>query len=355
VCHRYLSPILLLLFLFSPKIIGPIRLGDIVVLFLIPFIPRFEASKTEKAFSVVLLVVSITTLWSFASGTNTRGLASALTIARFLELAVLYRLSHNADVGILKITSALAVAFLFIYGAYEFAEVRIFGGEEFDRCFNLGLFQGESNHVAGAVVILTALFPQIAFVSLGVIAFSGSRIALVALVAVVSRTFLVERRYREFFLFILLLLLLASLMSPIARARWMNPLPAYTYAGPHVDRTTAWKIAIDEAPILTGVGLGARPSSVYESCYVLLYAESGIAGIVSFIALLVMIAAAFPALGIALTILSFTTNSLLIAKIAGPAAIILGALKMPDIKEVSSSVEIPTPARGKSVDMMCKP
>lgn len=346
-----LPSLLLLLFLFSPKILGPIRLGDIAVLFLIPFISMAKPSKGEKTFALLLLVAALTTLWSFASGTNTRGLASALTLARLLELAVLYRFSMNANPGILKITSVFAVAILFIYGAYEFADIRIFGGEAFDRCFNSGWFEGESNHVAGAVVILTALFPQIAFAALGVVAFSGSRMALVALVAVVSRTFIIERRYREMLLFMLMILIVATFMSPISLARWTNPLPTAPYAGPHVDRAHAWNVAIDEAPPLTGVGLGARPSSVYESCYVLLYAETGAAGILTFLALLGVTTAAFPALGIALTILSFTMNSLLIAKIAGPAAILLGAIKTPDTKEVSSNVGIPTHHRGKSVDI----
>lgn len=317
---RFIPPLFLLAFILSPKI-GIFRAEDILLLLCVPLLVRssFRLHPSSVYWLFFLGIASIMTIVSFIAGTNTRGLWSALTLGKLAEYTLIARIvaSCGSTRRDLRVAAGIAMGVLALYAAFEF-EWR------FDRAFNQGWFAGESNHVAGGIVILATLLPDAALVAVPLVALSGSRTAFASLLIFLSRFFIVEKRYRELLTMVLIVVACALFASPAAIHRWIDPVPGGVYQGPHVDRFESWKIILDETPILTGVGIGARPSAVYESAYFFVYGETGILGLVFFVGFLVALARFSPNLGTAVIFMSFTMNTILIARIAGPIAVIIG-------------------------------
>lgn len=341
--RRYLPSILLAAFVFSPRLVGPVRLGDILALpvmaWCIPALLDRRARRltaVESAFLALLAVVSATTIIALATGLDGRGESAMLGIARLLELAVLYFVSARCGEALppLRRTAAIAIGLLFLLAVVEYVRMRFLAVSEYDRVFNAGWFAGEANHAAGSIAVLSALAPAVAIPGLAAILLAGSRSAFAASVIAQARLLINARRLRELLLFALVAAALLVIAPAGTLSRWADLLePHRAYNGPHVDRIEAWSVVLDETPPLLGAGFGSRPSAVYESCFAMMYAESGVIGLAAFIALLAAmilareetIGAIAPTLGVALAVFSLTANALLIARVAAPAAIILGA------------------------------
>jgi hypothetical protein len=341
-----LPSFLLIAFVFSPKIIGPIRLGDLLLVAAIPLLwSRFKALRRETLpppahlYLIWLGWSAIATTIAILAGWNERGGAAVLGVARFAEIGLLgLAAATGGESGRRRLRQVAAGALVVIagIGLVEFLSAYLRAGEYFVRVYNSGLFLGEANHVAGAAVILAAAIPAILPLALIIAAMAGARTALIVVLILALRDWVVTRNHRRA-LFTVALLTLFLVLAPEAHRLRFTELPAVraTYAGPHVDRWTAWSVAIREAPVATGVGLGARPSSVYESAYVHLYAETGLPGLLLWLGLLGAFvvrgrsdeaedARATP-LALALLGLGLTANVAFIARIIGPAAILLGA------------------------------
>lgn len=336
------SPLLLLTFVFSPKIFYSVRLGDLFILFfLVAFIPEWLSKKNielfpeEKAGLLFLLWVSVVSFFSLIIGVNCGGGRMALTLGRFIEFGAVYALAATSNKNYSKtlLSAKISVLFLLLWALFEAFFGYFMDNYEYIRTFNEGFFEGEANHVAGAIAILANLSSILFLPGFIAVFFSGSRIALVGLLAGAIRIFCSEKS--RIGLASLVIVVLVIIMAPsIWKARYMDSLQlASIYSGPHVDRFHSWKIAIEETPVLWGTGLGSRPSSVYESLYVMIYAETGIVGLILLIATFAVrfvrqqnINSVATAL-IVLSVLSLTMNTLIIARVSLPLAIILGTFR----------------------------
>ncbi|MEK8022191.1 MAG: hypothetical protein AAB229_00105 [Candidatus Hydrogenedentota bacterium] len=354
--RKYLPSLLLPAFVFSPPVLGPVRLGDLLAAAVLAwFIPSWIRARAirlnamEKIYLTLLMISSVAALISLATGMNERGAGCALMVGRLAELAVLYCITAHCSetAGTLRMSAVACIVLLLAWSLGEMAYIQFFTVTEYHRVFNSGVFSGEANHVAGALVILSVFatasigassWPALAsFVS---ILLSGSRASFAAAAVSHGRILIVMRRYRELLLVAAVGLALLVFAPYGTISRWKDILQVRRdYSGPHVDRLTSWTIVLRETPVLTGAGPGSRPSSVYESCYMMFYAESGLCGLAAYVALMgAMIFTrneyglakhVVPALGVALAVLSLSANALIIARVAGAAAIILGAVRAP--------------------------
>ncbi len=362
----------------APPLPGPARLADLLAIGLVPALlgvyrarrSRLVLAPPERLFLCFVGWSAVVTILGIVTGTNGRGLWAALTMGRLLELVLVYAAArvYAPDRAVLGRAAALSGVALACWGCWEIFSGIVLHGEPYLRAFNEGWYRGESTHVAGALVLLALASLSAApagrsglmggwgfAASLVAVVVSGSRGALAAgLLTAVRALHLLGRRGAA--VGVVAILAVAALTAPATfRNRIVHVFDRGAYSGPHVDRFEAWRIALVESPPW-GVGLGARPSSVYESHYAWLYAETGAPGLVLALLGLVALVRA-PAIevrevvnseghrdlahdrigddedawrirsgiGLALLVLSIGANVFLISRVALPAALLLGA------------------------------
>ncbi len=165
------------------------------------------------------------------------------------------------------------------------------------RTFERGLFPGQANHAAGLLALATttglALATQARYRFLGI---ALALVATLALLPTLSRSGLMA--------WLAGVGMLALLYCP--PLRWWTPplavvgliaLPTsawYRFSAPGssmYDRLVAWKSALStvtDYPLL-GLGAGARHRSYYDNYYLMTLAESGLIGLVLFLAFLLLL------------------------------------------------------------------
>ncbi len=348
--RRYAPAVLLAAFALGPRIAGPVRLGDLLFVAALPFFVRswnraraeeVDLALHERAALLFLGWGAVATLVGLATGSTGRGGEAALCLLRLVEIAGLYAMAATGA-GVLpgaKTTAIGAAALLLAWSGAEAWEAYVRSGHEFLRAFNEGIFEGEANHVAGCLALFTVLHPAIPLLALPAILLSGSRIALAAALVGLLRRAVVERR-RLLVAVVPLAAVVMILAAPDAwRRRFDDVLPERNYSGPHVDRFRSWAVVLGETPLLFGNGLGARPSSVYESAPVLIFAETGLPGLLlalsSFGGFFLRRGGAeeggdaetMRSVALVFGVLSLTMNTILIARVAAPAAILWGAAR----------------------------
>jgi hypothetical protein len=336
--------LLLLAFVFSPPLLGPARLGDLLVPPLAVWLwwRTREAKPSlrveEQLYLAFLAWASLVAIATLALGHHGRPGGAALTILRWFELGAVYALgvTMRGDRGRTRWAAAGAIGALFAYGAWEAFERLARSGEPYFRAYNDGWFAGEANHVAGALVVCGLIAPSFSPIALVSVMLSGSRIALAAAVLAFSRVALGGGRYRLLAVLIFALGAGAALSPDAFFERFVDLLGVRgPYRGPHVDRVEAWRVVLDETPFWSGNGPGSRPSVMYESAYAMLYAETGAVGLGLYLAALLAILfrpcgetgegrSLRPALAIALLVMGLTADVDIIARIAGPAFLALG-------------------------------
>jgi hypothetical protein len=338
-----IAALLLLAFVFSPPLFGPVRLGDLLV----PPLAAWLWMRTredrpilrieEKLYLAFLAWASLVAVGTLISGINGRAGGTALTLLRWFELGAVYALGARmrGDARFVERGAAVSICGLSVWGAYEGFERLIRSGEPFFRAFNEGFFAGEANHVAGALVVCGIAAPLFSPVALCAVMLSGSRIAFAAAVVAFLRNALVSGRHRLVAALVLVCGGAAVLSPDAALDRFSHVLEGRgPYRGPHVDRVEAWTVVLDETPFWTGAGPGSRHSSMYESAYAMLYAETGAPGLALYLAALLALVLLRDVAGgandwraglaIALLIMGLTADVGVIARIAGPAFLVLG-------------------------------
>lgn len=369
----------------GPRVAGPLRLVDVLLALAMPILfvawrrnrglsalsPRVHAhrdpgnhpsrDRSERLYLCFLGWAAVSAVVGLATGTAGRAGWTALTLLRLAELVAAYALARYLprEDRILHPTLVVSLALCAMAGMWELASGLVLHGEPYLRAFNEGWFEGEATHVGGGLAVLGAAAvyhpARAGILALIGILCSGSRTALAAILVVAVRAFLLAGRSVALLVFLAIAAGAFAVLPSTFRERALAVIDAPSpYRGPHVERFTAWRIAAREAPPW-GVGVGARPSAVYESHYAWLYAETGLPGLVLGVLVLVSLIVPGPrdpatdrgdptwrartGIAFVLLTLSFGVNVLLVSRIALPAALLLGAfapaLRPDGIDEVS--------------------
>lgn len=365
-----------------------IRLDDLIIFaFIITtlqkiIVNKFNLIKTplDNALLLFLLVVMLSILVGILSNTISEPLTSLFYLLKLMEYAsvfyaAFYIIDSNEKLKSLFNTfliSAMALStiglidWLFSYIIPNIGSTRPF------RIFDNIIYKGESNHIAGFLVIAILLcvvsitnerqltnkfrIAVVMFASVFTIFLTLSRISILTLFILLILFTVLTRKWLIVLSLILISLLCFILYKPahqrLESIYWEYESFKYTLARTEVgyppdfsytrNRFENWSIALNEwrqFPLL-GTGIGSRHRVFYENQYVMILAEIGIIGFVLFLWLLAKIIknilSTFNSLPstykygtfcifFGVLLLGITSISLMISRIAGPFWLLVGA------------------------------
>lgn len=288
----------------------PLGLDDFLwaALVLLAFPRLLRSSLVVPAFAW-LTVLALSIACGFALSTYASGAGAFLSLAKSVQLvsvAFIARavVSDAADLKTLVRWAAAGVALLGVVGLADAVihadEIRMPGPLPF-RIFDNAFYLGQTNHVAGAIAILTPLLlvggaRYSVLLGVAVIFLAGSRGAFLALGEGMLVWLFLERRWKPLGIVAVAFVALFS-FGPIAKRlsfrqwewdtfkstmerRWAGLPEHHTVTRNRY--VTAWT-SLDEfrhAPVL-GTGLGSRHRVFYESAYVQTVAETGLLGVLA--------------------------------------------------------------------------
>jgi O-antigen ligase len=270
----------------------------------------FEVPSVESSFLIFLIVGEVSIFSGIVLGTIDKPLVSLLYLLKWFQYFLVFFLT-------LQMASRENRSFFFLKGFFLFGIVIAGYGyyehffpytkalyPNYYRLFERAPFHGDANHIGGFLVLWIGFFLGIFSESkkraAGGILLAAILFAFFPLVWTYSRKsyfalagclaaalFLVRRKKR--ILLVILLFTVAGLVLPTRLAERLLDLPeAMTSSDPFhsswAGNWVMWKESLQNTDRLffLGSGLGSRHRLYYESQYVLILAETGIAGVAAF-------------------------------------------------------------------------